>query len=914
MRCSIACLIALVGSFVAGRAEEVNARQYASHPPPRPLPAASNRPLAAGPVYYVHPTQGDDGWEGTKERPWRTIGHGVTRLAPSDTLVLRGGTYSEHVTAHLTGTPDKPITIRAYPGELVIIDGGLREFFEAPATAWEPCPDGSAGEFRSTKAYPGLARGARLPDEEGQPPAVFGNFGDSLVPLQAYRYRGDLQSDNPFWNVQNKVGGESFVYCGPGLFYDSASGRIHCRLAHTRLSGLGDDNYRGETDPRKLPLIVAGGDAPPLVLRDCQNVRLYDLVLRGSREPTLQIHDSRNIELEGVTAYGGSAAMLVRDTHGLRMQHCACRGIGAPWTFRGMLKYRSVEARLFSASGWDPTGNDNRDFEICYSEFTDCVDGVFIGNVRGVRFHHNLVENVTDDGIFLTAGTGYDGQTHGGEVHIYENRFARILTTFAFGVGHGRQKMTDHGKQTGSGVWIYRNVFDLRRPVWYHWPTGPDAPQEITTRGRVGGDHGSPAWEPMWIYHNTILAGATPRYDYGCDGLIHGLARGTSRRVFNNIVCLTEGTPGNTLPPAEPDFAADGNLFWSLGPDKPLSNDPFAKFKSSAAFVASKARYPDGWTTHDQIADPRFVELAHDWHVTANLCLRADSPAVKSAVSLPDEWPDPLRASGGSADRGAIPHGDNAWRVGVSGRLTASGQPADPAGRLPSLEQRSFAHGGEQQESPRRALIVAGYPAFDAPIVAYLLRKAGWKVEVMEKVWIDPARFSDYRLVVYDGSLARAKVAKTAFDADDVQRVERFLHGGGTLVLFRQRNDLFTSSAGRRFWEAAAGPAPPREKQPALRILHPDHPWLEHLDRADAAPAWLAKGSAIAASRGQSLIGSSGGSSLLHVADVGKGRLIYLGWSPAASLPHGRVHSTVEEENLFEDQVRIVSAITSGVR
>ena len=92
--------------------------------------------------------------------------------------------------------------------------------------------------------------------------------------------------------------------------------------------------------------------------------------------------DCRDIDFDGVTAYGGPSAMQVHGHAGLRVSNTACRGIAAPWTFRGSLKYRAIEARIFSASGWEPTGTDNRDFELAYSEFTDCVDGVFLGNVR----------------------------------------------------------------------------------------------------------------------------------------------------------------------------------------------------------------------------------------------------------------------------------------------------------------------------------------------------------------------------------------------------------------------------------------------------------------------------------------------------------------------------------------------------
>ena len=119
--------------------------------------------------------------------------------------------------------------------------------------------------------------------------------------------------------------------------------------------------------------------------------------------------------------------MQVRDTWSLRMQHCACRGIGAPWTFRGMLKYRSVEARIFNASHWDPTGIDNRDFEIRYCEFTDSVDGVFVGIGE------------PDGGPALLAPAARDGGTDAGlgfEKHLLLIGGELENGTTGFGQGH----------------------------------------------------------------------------------------------------------------------------------------------------------------------------------------------------------------------------------------------------------------------------------------------------------------------------------------------------------------------------------------------------------------------------------------------------------------------------------------------
>lgn len=903
---------------------------FVSHPPTRPLPVASSRPLAAGAARFVDPHRGNDDNPGAQAAPWKTVQHAVGRLQPGETLYLRGGVYFEHVTLRASGAAGRPITLRSYPGELAILDGGLPEFQTAPQSAWEPCPGGAAGEFRSVQTYPGLG-GAQ--DETN----VLGNFGDSLVPLHGYRLLGDLRSDNPYWNVSNKVDDEEFVYCGPGVYYDPASGRIHARLAHTRLAGLGEDNYRGETDPRNVPLVIAGyAGGSVLTLDGVRHVRLQDLVLRGAREATLAIEESQNIELDGLTIYGGAAPVRVRDTAGLRMRHTACRGLAAPWTFRGSLKYRSIESRLFSASGWAPTGADNRRFEIAYCEFTDSVDGVFVGNVAGVRFHHNLVDNVSDDGLFLTATTGYDGHTPGGDVQIYQCLLSRCLTTFAFGVGHGRQKTIPQGKQTGSGVFIYRNVFDFRRPVMYYWPTGPDAPQEITSMGRVASDHGNPAWEPMWIYHNTILAGDPPRYDYGTDGLGKALQHGTTRRVFNNIVCQMNGMVGQTLPEPGVDFQGDGNLFWSVSEGATLTGPLFAKFRNSPAFVQSQKSYSPGWTAHDRYADPQFVRLSPDWREPADLRLREDSPAQDAGVPLPRDWPDPLRAHDeGAPDIGAAPifrpaqRNAELWRVGVRGRLTAFGGAAsEGAARESSPNVTEWAFSWEPSpktaanDEERAALIVKGYPAFDAPLVEYALRRAGVPVETIERTWVEPREFARYRVVVIDGSFTRARMQPDRFRADDLPPLREYLENGGVLVLMRERTDLFATPHGQTFLRELFGEGP-REPQFEPKVLQPDHPWVrhlaatpDHLPLKGLPPKWLPPKSAspLRTGRGETVVGTEAGASILHRASVGQGAVIYVGWTIAASLPSGRQPSTLEDERVFEEQMQILTGLVAGMR
>jgi len=166
---------------LCGAHAAASAGDYASHPPLRPPAEPSTRPMPGGPFYIVDARRGNDANPGTKADPWQTINHALAQLSAGDTLLLRGGSYFENVYCAVKGAPDSPITIRSYPGELAVIDGGMPEFQNAPAAAWQECPDGAPDEFVSTRTYKNIRD-------------VTGLFGDSNNGLQTYWYRMDLQS------------------------------------------------------------------------------------------------------------------------------------------------------------------------------------------------------------------------------------------------------------------------------------------------------------------------------------------------------------------------------------------------------------------------------------------------------------------------------------------------------------------------------------------------------------------------------------------------------------------------------------------------------------------------------------------------------------------------------------------------
>lgn len=74
-------------------------------------------------TYYVATTGNDSTGDGSIGTPWRTIQKGCDNLSAGDTLYIRAGTYHEQVNMERSGTSGSRITIKAYTGETVVLDG-----------------------------------------------------------------------------------------------------------------------------------------------------------------------------------------------------------------------------------------------------------------------------------------------------------------------------------------------------------------------------------------------------------------------------------------------------------------------------------------------------------------------------------------------------------------------------------------------------------------------------------------------------------------------------------------------------------------------------------------------------------------------------------------------------------------------
>jgi hypothetical protein len=80
---------------------------------------------SAAPRTLVVATNGNDSAPGTLAQPLKTVQRAVDLAAPGDVITVRGGTYAltDNITITTSGTAAQPITLGAYGGERVRIDG-----------------------------------------------------------------------------------------------------------------------------------------------------------------------------------------------------------------------------------------------------------------------------------------------------------------------------------------------------------------------------------------------------------------------------------------------------------------------------------------------------------------------------------------------------------------------------------------------------------------------------------------------------------------------------------------------------------------------------------------------------------------------------------------------------------------------
>src|SRR5262249_31086175 len=160
--------------------------------------------------------------------------------------------------------------------------------------------------------------------------------------------------------------------------------------------------------------------------------------------------------------------------------------------------------------------------------------------IKTLRFHHNRIDNFNDDGLYLTLPPR---ESLPEDTWIYENYITRVLTTLAFA------QDAKNDNPVGNGIYIFRNVFDFRECTygWIAKDADADAKPLALQQDQLCSDHGSPTWEPLFFYNNTVIAANNSWRDLYGEGIGSMGTYRSKRRVFNNLFVQIENDPGLTF-------------------------------------------------------------------------------------------------------------------------------------------------------------------------------------------------------------------------------------------------------------------------------------------------------------------------------------------------------------------------------
>jgi hypothetical protein len=492
--------------------------------------------IAQAATYYVAPS-GNDSNPGTQSAPWGTVQHAVKKLRPGDTLLLRGGTYWESDISldGVHGTADAPITIKNYPGERPVIDGGYREFRTIGNNDWEVV-DAGRHVYRSTKTYPNSRVWGKF-EHEGK-----------LYALGIYKSLASLQSDN-IWYSSNS-------YAGPGIFYNSNDRRIYIRLQPVDPRALNGEKFDlpKNPDPRRNRIFLgstANGSHGLFVNNGTVRHVVFEGVDLAHHRYTVRFHSAGNTNLtfRNFTAVPMDAFMIIGrgDASNLVIDN-----IDILLGFPRWIAWREIKTEDAGALGAmklagiaaDSAGKNNN-IVIRNSLFDRAFDALagFWGD-SNIKVLNN--DMITYDDAFQLAESASN-------VEFAYNRIDGP------GISHyGPAKNPSPGT-----VWVHHNIIDARRPVLWERRNSSGS-NSVWNPARVLPTHGkTDNGHPWKVYNNTLLGASSS--SSGLESVPWNNS-GVSHEVYNNIVISGDRWVTRWMRVDRNDIY-DGNAYWRTTTD-----------------------------------------------------------------------------------------------------------------------------------------------------------------------------------------------------------------------------------------------------------------------------------------------------------------------------------------------------------
>jgi hypothetical protein len=520
-------------------------------------------------------TTGNDANPGTKEQPFRTIGHAVTNAVAGTTIWVNGGVYHEgNLVFTKSGAPGRPIVLRAVPGENAVMDGSDPDL--VGAGAWQPVDDGlyrhAFETFASCMVVEDRKTGQRL---RLMPVHTL----DELRRRAVKKWTEDMPDHASF-----------------------------------RELGLAGGVYNDGTNAwLALPGPV-------------ENYRLYI----SRRQLGIYLENRHDIMVDGITfryygAVGFTGGMHLYNSSDVLVQGCLFEfcdfGVGIK------LKCDRVtiqDCRFADVTGFFPFGMLKMEGVPCTYE-TGAVNVTAKYSGRGLVFRRNRIEGYFD-GAHLTPWTEDDARSN--ETDFYHNVIDVCLDDFIEADGYSRNVriFENYMDRSLSGVSLAQ-ALDGPTFVVYNVIANSGLVRSAQVEGNIGRPfktNGGPEADvgsgPVFFYHNTAWSS-----DTNSRAMLVTHAKWAKITFRNNIWC--GGSMGaecweSQLSPMDFDY---DNLY-SMNTNGPLFQIAYHNNYKTLDDVRRKLRY----LRHGISAEPRLAAPGR-----GDFRLAAGSPCVDAGIAVP---------------------------------------------------------------------------------------------------------------------------------------------------------------------------------------------------------------------------------------------------------------------------------------
>jgi len=376
-----------------------------------------------GNEYFVD-MKGSDNHSGIRSLPLKSIFKASEIALPGDTITIDGGTYylQKQFRPIHSGTSSKKILYRSAPDELVVFDGGLiTEILQNNDSIW------------------------------------FSRVTQGIFQIEKVNY---LRFENIQVRNSNAAG---FIVRGPECKKIELVG---CKSNHSHNSGIG--------------------------LWYCDSVLVTKCEITASNDNDKKYYEpGQRIGHEGpheALSICGARYFEISYNH---IHHCFKEGIDCKEVSRsGVIHHNTVNDLPRQAYYADAWFGLLEDVEFHSNVAYNCMWGVGVSVegknsvVRNVRFHHNLIYNLTGSGVLFSM---WGENLQRSDIHIYNNTFYHCGSPDVFSGGVGS---IDILSKNFRDVFIYRNICDKGWDYEMGFTFTPDkAEKELKDRNFVAAEN-----------------------------------------------------------------------------------------------------------------------------------------------------------------------------------------------------------------------------------------------------------------------------------------------------------------------------------------------------------------------------------------------------------------------------------------